>query len=257
MDQPLSATPTQRHDASALLAGCHQPWRRQRPDHALLTRTPTGTDCCRWSPRGPASGPTQPCRPCSPSARSLPAVLAWRLWQLLRELPPHSTPLTKSPTPPDPVEDLDDWHQHLAAVHTLGGPAAARVALTTAGRRSGSPARSWVPAANRAPRRPPPKSSPQPTVGAPPAQLTARFQQPTGRPAGPRQSRARSRPLAHRRPSSPPGTPTRPGSRHGPVSGASRGRHDRRRQAYPPIAKKAEATPPAQVTHGVYDIQGF
>src|SRR5512135_158866 len=129
-------TMAERRDASALLAGCHPRWRHQRPEDSLLTRPD-------WHHLLPLVAQVQRQRPDVGlptmltdrvrSARSLPAVLAWRLWQLLRQPPPQHTPPeepARPHPPPKHVEESDD--RHLAAVRTLGGPAAVRAALTTA-----------------------------------------------------------------------------------------------------------------------------
>ncbi len=78
--------PTQRREASALLAGCHQPWRHQRPNSTLLTYP----DRRRLLP---LVAQVQRHRPDLvlpalltdrvASACSLPSVIAWRLWRLL------------------------------------------------------------------------------------------------------------------------------------------------------------------------------
>ncbi len=149
---PCSSTLTQRRDASALLAGCHESWRQQRPNNELLTRPD-------WQRLLPLVAQVQRERPDMPltailtervrSARSLPEVLAWRLWRLLRQsrlqetrpdqLPRQPAPCTYSTT----VEETTDQHPHLSAVRTQGGPAAVRASLAAAGEhpntRTGAP----------------------------------------------------------------------------------------------------------------------
>ncbi len=131
-------TPTQRRVASALLAGCHEPWRRQRPDSDLLTRPD-------WQRLLPLVAQVQAQRPevaltavlthRVASARSLPDVLAWRLWRLLRASQQHSAPPKEPPrqyavrTHRTTVADTDNWQQYLPAVRALGGPAAVRAVL--------------------------------------------------------------------------------------------------------------------------------
>jgi hypothetical protein len=148
-------TPTQRREASALLAGCHEPWRRQRPNSKLLTRP-------NWQRLLPLVAQVQHLRPDVPltavltdrvaSARSLPDVLAWRLWRLLRQCRQHPHAPEESPQQPTAcastmtVVVTTDWQQHLPAVHALGGPAAVRAALEKS--RPGandhaSPGRQW------------------------------------------------------------------------------------------------------------------
>lgn len=161
-----SPTPTQRRDASALLAGCHERWRRQRPDSDLLTRP-------NWQRLLPLVAQVQRHRPNVSltavltdrvaSARSLPGVLTWRLWRLLRQTRPQNTRPEESPcqpirgvrtgvrpygrpdgyqqpirspeeqphqrTPLEHIEEAPDWHQHLSVVRALGGPAAVRAVL--------------------------------------------------------------------------------------------------------------------------------
>src|SRR5512135_3681869 len=129
-----SSTTTQRRNASALLAGCHEPWRRQRPNHDLLTRPD-------WQRLLPLIAQVQAQRPDVAlsalltdrvaSARSLPGVLAWRLWRLLRASHSSENPSQHPATRTDHTrdEDTDDDQQHLQAVRVLGGPAAARAAL--------------------------------------------------------------------------------------------------------------------------------
>ncbi len=128
-------TPTQRREASALLAGCHEPWRHQRPDSKLLTRPD-------WHRLLPLVAQVQAQRPEVAlsalltnrvrSARSLPDVLAWRLWRLLRQSrTPSAQPETSPPQPAHHTTgaQINNWQQYLPAVRALGGPAAVRAVL--------------------------------------------------------------------------------------------------------------------------------
>ncbi len=152
---------TQRQDASALLAGCHEPWRRQRPDSDLLTRQdwqrllPLVAQAQRHCPDVPL---TAVLTERVASARHLPSVLAWRLWRLLRASRQQDTRLKeRSPqcTQPEHAEETTDWQQHLPAVRALGGPAAVRAVLRTAGERPNKnklqqPTDDHYPASNKA-----------------------------------------------------------------------------------------------------------
>ncbi len=130
-------TPTQRREVSALLAGCHEPWRRQRPDGKLLTRPD-------WQRLLPLVAQVQAHRPDVTltalltdrvaSARSLPGVLAWRLWRLLRQSrTPSAQPETSPPQPAHHTTgaQINNWQQYLPAVRAVGGPAAVRAVLQT------------------------------------------------------------------------------------------------------------------------------
>jgi hypothetical protein len=165
-----SPTLTQRQDASALLAGCQEPWRRQRSNRDLLTRPD-------WQRLLPLVAQVQSQRPDVPltavltdrvaSARSLPGVLAWRLWQLLRQPRRQETRSEEPPRQPAPhtprmtVEETEEWQQHLAVVRALGGPAAARAALAASTTSAPPPSPT-----SRTPHTPPPPR--RPTAPLPP-----------------------------------------------------------------------------------------
>lgn len=103
-----------------MLAGCHEPWRRQRPNSALLTRPD-------WQQLLPLVAQVQRHRPDVSlpailtdrvaSAHSLPAVLGWRLWRLLHQPHQPHQPETRpqrpphQPAPHDQAEQTKDWHQ--------------------------------------------------------------------------------------------------------------------------------------------------
>ncbi len=128
-------TMTERREASALLAGCHEPWRRQHPDSDLLTRPD-------WHRLLPLVAQVQRHRPDVTlsvlltervrSARCLPGVLAWRLWQLLCQPRPQHTRSEEPPRQPahsSTGTETNSWQQYLPAVRALGGPAAVRAVL--------------------------------------------------------------------------------------------------------------------------------
>ncbi len=164
-------TSMQRRGASALLVGCHEPWRRQRPDSKLLTRPD-------WLRLLPLVAHVQAQRPDVTlpavltnrvaSARSLPDVLAWRLWRLLRASRSSDNASQYLATGTDRTSDEDtiDWQDHLPAVRALGGPAAARDALVAS--TTSAPPPSPTSPTSRIPRTPPPcrrSPAPQPPGG--------------------------------------------------------------------------------------------